>query len=453
MTYLLSSLLLFIIAAFVLGLAIGWITCRHQPREEGLGWMWVGLIVFVFGLFISASKWIKGSAGLWFDTAMWLFGAYILGCLIGCLLHQLLNPEKPSALALGIQDKLTSLPGASAVATAPAAAFAAMPVAAATPAASAAPAAVRPYQWQAAKDGRSVTLTGYAPSGEARDRLASDAQAKLAPAAIIDKLRIGSGAPAGMETMTAVAHGHLARLDRGIASLIDSKYTLTGVAGAQADYDAVIAGVRSLPAGFSLAKADIVAPPAPAPKPATAPKAAPAAPTTAAPTPAPKPAPAPKAAPKPAPAPEPKAPAADLPPPAARIDGEDKVPGKRPPGYASPIGGKADDLKRIRGIGKQNEGRLHGLGIWHFDQIAQWVTDECLWVGSYLAFPGRIEREEWVKQAKVLAAGMETEFSKRVAKGEVATSQDGGDKGQENVEVVKPMRTVQGSPPKDAKKS
>jgi predicted flap endonuclease-1-like 5' DNA nuclease len=432
MVYLLQTLFLFIAAAFVLGLVIGWITCRHEPRKNGLGWLWLGLSVFVFGLFISASKWIKGTTGLWFDTGMWLFGAYLLGCLIGCMLRQVLSPEPKSAVALSLEDKLTLLPAAAVAA--PAAVMAA-PV-------PAAPAAIRPYQWQAARDAQSVTLTGYVPSEDVRGRIVSDARKKLAPAAIIDKLQIGAGAPAGMETMTETAHGHLARLDKGIASLIDTKYTLTGIAGTQPNYDGVMAGARSLPAGFSLAKVDIVAPPAPKPAPVSKPA------PVIKPAPVPKPAPAPKAAPAPVAA----APAAPVPKPAARIPGEDKVPGKRPAGYAKPIGGKADDLKRIRGIGPQNEGRLHGLGIWHFDQVAKWTADECLWVGSYLAFPGRIEREEWVKQAKTLASGKDTQFSKRVAKGLVATSKDDGSQGQKNVAVVKPMRSVKGAPPPKTKK-
>lgn len=433
MTYLLSSLFLFIAAALVLGLVVGWMSCRHKPRQEGLGWMWVGLAVFVFGLFISASKWIKGSAGLWFDTAMWLFGAYILGCLIGCMLHQLLKPDPLTDVEKSAIDKLTMLRGAAATAAV------AAPVAALATPKPAATAAIRPYQWQAAKDGAMVTLTGYVPSEDARNRVTANAKAQLAPAAIIDKLQIGAGAPAGMETMTSAAHGHLAKLDKGIASLIDAKYTLTGIAGSQVNYDGVMAAARALPTGFSLAKVDIVAPPAPKPTPAPVmakPVAKPAA----------KPAPKPKAA-----APVAVA-AAPLPKPAAKIAGEDKVPGKRPPGYASPIGGKADDLKRIKGIGQQNEGRLHGLGIWHFSQIEKWTKDECLWVGTYLAFPGRIEREEWVKQAKPLAAGKETEFSRRVAKGLVASSKDSGNKGQGNVAVVKPMRTLKGTPPKGMKK-
>ena len=121
---------------------------------------------------------------------------------------------------------------------------------------------------------------------------------------------------------------------------------------------------------------------------------------------------------------------------AAPLPDEDKHAGKRPPGLKTARGGKADDLKLIKGIGPQNEGRLHGLGIWHFDQIAAWSHDQVLWVGSYLAFPGRIDREGWIAQAKELAAGKMTEFAKRAAAGEVPTSKDDGSKGAKNVDKV-----------------
>lgn len=78
-------------------------------------------------------------------------------------------------------------------------------------------------------------------------------------------------------------------------------------------------------------------------------------------------------------------------------------PGVPPPVLEAPEGGVADDLKRLKGIGPQNERRLHALGIFHFRQIAAWSADEVLWVGSYLAFPGRIEREDWIGQARTLA--------------------------------------------------
>lgn len=96
-----------------------------------------------------------------------------------------------------------------------------------------------------------------------------------------------------------------------------------------------------------------------------------------------------------------------LPEPAAAVDGESKHPGRRPYGLARAIG-QADNLKRIRGIGPQNEGRLHKLGIWHFSQIAAWSDENVKWVGSYLAFSGRINREKWVAQARELAAGKDT---------------------------------------------
>jgi predicted flap endonuclease-1-like 5' DNA nuclease len=93
------------------------------------------------------------------------------------------------------------------------------------------------------------------------------------------------------------------------------------------------------------------------------------------------------------------------PPTVARVPGEDKHPGARPIGLMTARDNRADDLKRIRGIGPQNEGRLHALGIWHFDQIASWSPENVRWVSSYLAFPGRIDRERWIEQAAMLAAG------------------------------------------------
>ena len=120
------------------------------------------------------------------------------------------------------------------------------------------------------------------------------------------------------------------------------------------------------------------------------------------------------------------------------VENEAAYAGSRPLGLAAPRGGQADDLKLIKGIGKQNEARLHGLGIWHFEQIAAWTGEHAKWVGSYLAFAGRIEREQWISQAKELASGGTTEFAKRVEAGLVKSSLDDGSRGQDNVEAVEP---------------
>ena len=78
--------------------------------------------------------------------------------------------------------------------------------------------------------------------------------------------------------------------------------------------------------------------------------------------------------------------------------------GTRPKGLAAARDDRPDDLTRIKGIGQVNNRRLNDLGIYHFDQIAAWTPQEVAWVGAYLAFPGRIDREHWVSQAAELAA-------------------------------------------------
>ncbi|QFS99661.1 NADH-quinone oxidoreductase chain 2 [Labrenzia sp. THAF191b] len=85
-------------------------------------------------------------------------------------------------------------------------------------------------------------------------------------------------------------------------------------------------------------------------------------------------------------------------------------------------GGKPDDLKKLKGVGPKLEATLNELGFFHFDQVASWGPQEVAWVDSRLKFKGRIERDGWIEQAKVLASGGETDFSKRVEAGEVASS-------------------------------
>ena len=71
-----------------------------------------------------------------------------------------------------------------------------------------------------------------------------------------------------------------------------------------------------------------------------------------------------------------------------------------------------DDLKMIAGIGPKIEEQLNEIGIWTWRQIANWKKAECNWVDAHLSFHGRIEREQWVKQAKALAKGGEAEYAK-----------------------------------------
>lgn len=72
-----------------------------------------------------------------------------------------------------------------------------------------------------------------------------------------------------------------------------------------------------------------------------------------------------------------------------------------------------DNLRRLIGIGPANERRLNEHGIRTFTQIAAWTASDIKKVEEYLQFDGRIEREHWVEQAKLLAAGNEREFARR----------------------------------------
>ncbi len=65
--------------------------------------------------------------------------------------------------------------------------------------------------------------------------------------------------------------------------------------------------------------------------------------------------------------------------------------------------GTADDLKQISGVGPVLEGKLNDLGIFHYWQIAEWTSEEVEWVDSFLNFKGRVDRDDWIAQAKTLA--------------------------------------------------
>lgn len=99
-------------------------------------------------------------------------------------------------------------------------------------------------------------------------------------------------------------------------------------------------------------------------------------------------------------------------PPAPTARPGEPVPGRTPRGPA------LDDLKRIRGVGVLIEKKLHSMGISRYDQIAGWSAADIDRVSDFLDFKGRIERENWVEQARILAAGGQTEFSRRIDRGE-----------------------------------
>jgi predicted flap endonuclease-1-like 5' DNA nuclease len=57
---------------------------------------------------------------------------------------------------------------------------------------------------------------------------------------------------------------------------------------------------------------------------------------------------------------------------------------------------------------------LNGLGVSSYEHIANWTAANIARVSQVLDFKGRIERENWVEQARILASGGQTEFSRRI---------------------------------------
>jgi len=80
-------------------------------------------------------------------------------------------------------------------------------------------------------------------------------------------------------------------------------------------------------------------------------------------------------------------------------------------------GAAADDLRRIKGVGPKLVTLLRGMGITTFAQIAAWSEDDIDRIDARLgSFAGRIRRDSWVEQAKLLAAGDVTGFEARFGK-------------------------------------
>ena len=66
---------------------------------------------------------------------------------------------------------------------------------------------------------------------------------------------------------------------------------------------------------------------------------------------------------------------------------------------------EADDLTKISGIGPVIVGKLEALGVTTFQQIADFTADDIARIDEELNFKGRIERDDWVKQAKEFLQG------------------------------------------------
>lgn len=98
------------------------------------------------------------------------------------------------------------------------------------------------------------------------------------------------------------------------------------------------------------------------------------------------------------------------------VDAEDAAAGEAPPmPQAAPE--QNDDLSKIKGVGPKLVALLNSLGVTRYDQIAGWTDEDIDRIDAQLgAFAGRVRRDNWVEQARLLGsgdtAGYEAKFGK-----------------------------------------
>lgn len=127
------------------------------------------------------------------------------------------------------------------------------------------PPLVKPFTFEAVREGSTLTFNGYVPTPEARLKLL--AQAKALGLSVRDNLKVADGAPAGdWAGSVGLGLAALGKLESGKFSGLDEKFSLSGKAPLGVTQDALKAGL-GLPTGFSLAALAIeeAAKPAPAP--------------------------------------------------------------------------------------------------------------------------------------------------------------------------------------------
>lgn len=123
------------------------------------------------------------------------------------------------------------------------------------------PPLAKPFAFSVNWDPQTVILSGVAPTAAARDALRAAAAADFPGARIENAVTIARGAPDGdFNAAAAVALGTLSRLSVGSATLIDGALAVKGAAPDGAAYDAALQALKTLPAGATLASADIIPP-------------------------------------------------------------------------------------------------------------------------------------------------------------------------------------------------
>ncbi|MGE5267795.1 MAG: hypothetical protein ACM3L9_10560, partial [Deltaproteobacteria bacterium] len=137
---------------------------------------------------------------------------------------------------------------------------------------------IDPYVWGAIATAKQISLAGYVPSGDVRDDLFRKAKALFPDRAVIDRVEVGGGAPAGFAGAATAGLEQLKQLKAGEFSLSGNSAMLEGEAADQPTADAVTRSFIAAIGAPLTAQARITAPEPPPVPPAAIPEAPPAAP-------------------------------------------------------------------------------------------------------------------------------------------------------------------------------
>ena len=136
-----------------------------------------------------------------------------------------------------------------------------------------------PYVWGAIVTSKQISLSGFAPSTQARDELFRKAKVLFPARAVVDRVTVADGAPADFLSAAMTGLEQLERLQAGEFALSGNSAMLEGEAVDKASADAVTESFTSAIRAPLLAQATITAPepPPPVPPPAATPEPSPTA--------------------------------------------------------------------------------------------------------------------------------------------------------------------------------
>jgi OOP family OmpA-OmpF porin len=118
-----------------------------------------------------------------------------------------------------------------------------------------------PFIWSAERDVVRVTLGGSAPLPASKSKLLEAAHAALGTVEVADQMNLARGAPPRFDNAALLLIDQIAKLKEGKLSISDNKISLSGMARELGGREAIAAGLKNLPEGFSIAANEIKAPP------------------------------------------------------------------------------------------------------------------------------------------------------------------------------------------------